>query len=335
MNNKVKVLSVLMLLCATLFVSSCGNDSNASAVQRESAMTEFRAIADSIIDKETFLYFTDPHLLGYDNQFSEAVKSRFVSSFYPVGELFNLLPLNFCLCGGDWLTGGDTQEVAAEKLLYADSQMKQLFNGKYYKMFGNHDTNYQGIVSVTNSTRGDFSREFIDKTYFSETGSAYYSFDGRNTSFFILDSWLDWTPEMNDYRWEQLNWLATQLKDNRNQHKVIGMHMYYNEGQAVPMSEKLTDICDAFNLRQTISVNGREYDFSQSVGKIHLIISGHNHVDGIHYVGRNGDIPVVRTCTFMKDNMPTFDLCVLDYESGYLHMIRVGTGEDRTVKLAM
>lgn len=336
MKNKEKVLSALLFFwCPTLFVSSCESDSNGRDVQKEEAITAFRAKADSVIDKVTFLYFTDPHLLSYGNQFTDAIKSKFVSSFSPVGELFNILPLNFCLCGGDWLTDGDTQEVAAEKLLYADSQMKQLFGGKYYKMFGNHDTNYQGTVSETDPTRGDFSRDFIDKTYFSETGSAYYTFNAKSTSFFILDSWLDWTLQMDDYRWEQLNWLATQLKDNRYQHKVIGIHMYYNEGQAVPMSEELTDICDAFNLRQKISVNGREYDFSQSVGKIHLIISGHNHVDGLNYVGHNSDIPVVRTYAFMKDNKPTFDLCILDYDNGYLHMIRVGTGENRKVKLAI
>lgn len=335
MKKKEIVLSVQLLLCATLFVSSCESDSDEWDVQRESTIAAFRAKTDSIVDKETFLYFTDPHLLSYDNQFSEAIKYNFESSFSPVGELFNILPLNFCLCGGDWLNAGDTQEVAAEKLLYADSQMKQLFSGKYYKMFGNHDTNYQGLVSETDSTRGVFSRDFIDKTYFSETGSAYYTFDGRNTSFFILDSWLDWTLQMDDYRWEQLDWLSNQLKNNRCQHKVIGIHMYYNEGQTVPMSEVLMDICDAFNLRQTISVNGREYDFSESVGKVHLIISGHNHVDGLNYVGRDGEIPVVRTCAFMKDNTPNFDLCVLDYDTGYLHMIRVGTGENRKVKLAM
>ena len=111
--------------------------------------------------------------------------------------------------------------------------------------------------------------------------------------------------------------------------------MYYKEGQAVPMSELLTDICDAFNFRQVIAINGNEYDFSQSAGKIHLIISGHSHVDGINYVGNHSDIPVVRTCDFMKGGTPDFDLCILDYDSGYLHMIRVGNGENRKVKLAM
>ena len=326
---------ILLLLCAVLFMSSCNDTSDEWDVNTEKAINTFTEINESIIDKETFVYFTDPHLLGNGNLFNNAIKSRLASSFVPVGELFEHLPLNFALCGGDWLIDGDTQKVAAEKLLYADAQMKQLFDGRYYKMMGNHDTNYQGKVSGTDSSRGDFSRDFIDKSYFSETGSAYYTFDGKCTSFFILDSWLDWTTEMNDYRWEQLNWLANQLKNNRSQHKVIGIHMYYNEGKAVPMSELLTDICDAFNLRQAIAINGCEYDFSQSAGKIHLIISGHNHADGMNYVGRQGDIPVVRTCAFMKGGTPDFDLCILDYDSGYLHMIRVGTGGDRKVKLAM
>lgn len=333
MKNKEKVLSALLFfLCPTLFVSSCESDSNGRDVQKEEAITAFRAKADSVIDKVTFLYFTDPHLLSYGNQFTDAIKSKFVSSFSPVGELFNILPLNFCLCGGDWLTDGDTQEVAAEKLLYADSQMKQLFGGKYYKMFGNHDTNYQGTVSETDPTRGDFSRDFIDKDYFSETGSAYYSFIEGNTEFYILDSGIDWNTELDDYRTEQLQWLSKQLEKSDCLHKAIGIHMFYNDVPVItPMAEELISICTAFNSRTHYKIDDDEYDFSDSRGVIHFVISGHCHAGFTEIVQ---GIPVIGTTCFYKETHP-FDICILNYNTGYLDMIRVGEGEDRNVEMYM
>lgn len=282
---------------------------------------------------ESFLYFTDPHLLLYFDIFDDELKSNLVSFFLLPKEVYDYLSLDFCLCGGDWLNHKDSQAVAKEKLIYADKYMKTLF-GNYHKIMGNHDTNYQGVVSNDNTTRGDFPRSFIDGEYFSETGSAYYSFVGEETKFFVLDSGLDWKAAMDEYRWEQVRWLANQLLLDDNDHLAICIHMFYSLGELVPMSKQIVSLCDAFNSRQEISINGQLFDYSESKGTIHFILSGHNHEDVVTYVGRNQSLPSVQTCNFgILKTSPTFDICLIDYTKGLLNMIRVGKGESRQIDL--
>ena len=282
-------------------------------------------------ENEAFIFFTDPHLLGYNNVFSDSEKSILRSYFITMKEVYDKLLLSFCLCGGDWLNSGDTQEMAKYKLLYSNDQLKRLF--KYYKIFGNHDTNYQGVVSSNDYSRGDLSKDFIDNDYFSETGSAFYSFSIKGTTFYILDSDLDWSVNMDDYKWKQIKWLAENLYEKRTQHIVIGIHMFYRRGSIIPMSEELVKLCDAYNNNQSYSVDGIDYNYLQSHGKIHTIISGHSHRDSVSFVGSNLDIPVIQTLNFTQDNRGNFDICVLDYNTGYLEMIRIGKGNDRRVKI--
>ncbi len=298
------------------------------------AVERFRELTKSCSVDETFLFFTDPHLLKSYDQFGNTVKKNLVSSFSTSKEVYDLLSLKFCLCGGDWLNSGDSQSVAMEKLLYADSIMKSIFS-RYYKIMGNHDTNYQGIVSPEDSSRGDLSRAFIDKVYFSETGSAYYSFKGNKTLFYVLDSGLDSRPKMDEYRWEQLLWLADQLLSYDYEHQIICLHMFYRLGKLVPMSEFLIQLCEAYNSKCSISLNGVEYDYSSTYGTIHVILSGHNHLDEIAYVGENGDIPVIQTCNFCNNGSFSFDICLLDYRNHSLDLIRVGNGDNRQVQLRM
>ena len=134
-----------------------------------------RSVLGRSEENVAFLFFTDPHLLGSNNKFSDSEKSRLVDSFAEMKVLYDKLPVSFCLSGGDWLNNGDTQDMAKEKLLLADDEMKEMFPS-YFKIMGNHDTNYQGIVSDDDISRGDLSREWVDNEYYSETGSAFFSF---------------------------------------------------------------------------------------------------------------------------------------------------------------
>ena len=281
---------------------------------------------------EAFLFFTDPHLLGAGNKFNQKLKNHFLASFDVAKELYDKIPLTFCLCGGDWLNSGDSQEMAKEKLLFADKQMKAMFSN-YHKIMGNHDTNYLGIVSTYDTERGDLPREFIDKEYFSETGSAYYSFVGERTRFYVLDSGLDWNLAMDDYRWEQLEWLAKQLAETTDEHLALCIHMFYSGGKITPMSELLVDLCEAFNVRRVISLNGNTYDYSSRTGHIHFILAGHEHIDNLSFVGKDGNLPVVLTCNYTNGSYNSFDIGILDYNDNVLEMIRVGKGDGRRVKL--
>lgn len=275
-----------------------------------------------------FLFFTDPHNLSYGNSFGDDVKSDFVSSFSKALKLYDELGLDFCLSGGDWLDSGDTQYVAKQKLLYADNWMKTHF-GYYYKMMGNHDTNYQGIVSTDNTSRGDFSRSFIDNEYFNECHSAYFSFVSNVTRFFILDSELD-RGVIDNYKNEQLMWFASELENNHFEHIAIGIHMFYNDVPYITVfGRQIANLCDSYNQRREYQISDRQFDFSESTGVIHFILTGHCHVDFVETIN---NIPIIGSAKFMRDDRP-FDIVLIDYSSGCIDLIRVGDGDDRHVTL--
>ena len=75
---------------------------------------------------------------------------------------------------------------------------------------------------------------------------------------------------------------------------------------------------------------GVQYVISNVIGKIHVVLAGHTHEDCLR---TDFSVPCVVTTQFMKNDNPTFDLCLLDYDNGYLEMIRVGEGVNRKVKL--
>lgn len=324
---------ILILQCIPLFVCCEKQEEITEGIVSE----EIREVADKYKEMEregrislSFLFFTDPHLLDIEPYSRIILQDRLANSFPTAKEIYNYLHLSFCLSGGDWLVSGDSQSLAKEKLLLTDMYLKETFPC-YYKMMGNHDTNYQGYVSGEDNSRGDLDREWVNKVYFSETGSAYYSFQSHQTTFYILDSDLDWNVEMDDYKWSQIKWLANSLTEEENEHVVIGIHMFYCSDQIVPMSEEIVKISEAYNNRNILNVEDKEYDFSNAQGKIHFILSGHEHKDAIDYVGSN--IPVIRTVNYVRDGQYNFDICILDYTTGYLSMIRVGNGTNRTVKI--
>lgn len=322
-----------IVLC--FFLISCDRFETISkdglSVDAKNACDSFNKFAKHCTIDESFLFFTDPHLVGTLDVFDLAVQNHMKESFGVAKEIFDALPLSFCLCGGDWLRSGDTQETAKKKLLFADGYMKYLFY-PYYKMMGNHDTNYQGVVSTENNERGDLPRDFIDNEYFSETGSAYYSFSGASTRFFVIDSGLDWTTSMDEYRWEQIIWLANQLLEIECEHMALCLHMFRIDN-ITPMSKLIVELIDAYNTNKSIALNGKDYDYSNAKGKLHFILSGHNHEDSIIYVGDNNNIPVIQTCNYTKDGTNSFDVCVVDYNESVLNLIRVGYGRDREIRL--
>ena len=332
---------IIVCLSATL---SCSQEELSIVVERDNQTClpeelkpyadSFRRSYESCDGKEAFLFFSDPHLLNTNGEFNQADQHRIKTFFAPLKALYDELPLSFCLCGGDWLNNGDTQSAAMLKLLYIDGQMKNCFS-HYYKMMGNHDTNYQGVVSSDDLSRGDLPYSFINDDYFSDFGRAYYSFKGENTVFFILDSGLDWETQMDSYRWEQIVWLAEQLLRNKEEHIVIGFHMFFNgkvaNNNPMPFSNEVVSLCSAFNKRGRYKNGDRDFSFSDAFGKVHIILAGHNHID---FVKEFNGIPCVGIAKLIKDGVPTYDLCLVNYDLCTIQMFRVGSGNNRTVILA-
>ena len=324
-----------------LFVGSCesigddGKDNKSADEALIPFIESFMSCYEPIKEKEAFLFFSDPHLVGHSNVFGNYEKSFFNNAFESMRVLYEALPFSFCLCGGDWLKNKDTQEVAKWKLEYADSKMKEWFPS-YYKMLGNHDTNYQGVVSPDDASRGDLPYDYINSVYFKETGNAYYTIKGENTLFVVIDSGIDWETALDDYRKQQIEWLSQLLYTNTEQHIVIGMHMFLNgkveNKRLMPMSREIVRLCGAFNRRETFVLETNNYDFSIAKGKVHFIICGHNHVD-FEYL--EGDVPCVGITNLITNNQPSYDLCIIDYDKGCLDMIRVGEGQNRQIPFTL
>ncbi len=292
----------------------------------------FMSQYNSVHDKETFIFFSDPHLLGNDNSFTLQERIFFESSFNSMKCLYDKLPIDFCLCGGDWLNSKDTQDAAIRKLQFANEKMKDWFP-RYYKILGNHDTNYQGIVSADNSSRGDLPDSIINNVYFNDTGSAFYFFKVKQTLFIILDTGIDWQTSINEYRKQQIEWLSQLLLVSKESHIVIGMHIFYNVYDTIktrtPMSLEVMGLCNAFNKREVYESNYLTCDFTNAHGIVHFILCGHNHVDFEYY---ENDIPCIAITKFISDGKPSFDLCMIDYDNGYLETVRIGTGENRHIR---
>lgn len=266
---------------------------------------------------ESFIFFTDPHLSGLSNEHIRAALEQ-LSSYYHEGDF------DFCLCGGDWLNKDESYSEAYQTLDYVTGTADELFSGCYYTVVGNHDSNYQGSSRL--------SQQVINDLLFGEGKKAYYAFETEKTNWMVFDTGIDWESDMTEYRWEQLEWFASELKANMKQHIMVALHIFCNSSTVQPFAENIMALSETFNRRGTIVLNDESYDFSDVTGKIACFLCGHNHVDIVY---DTYSIPVICTTNFMKDKVYTFDLCHLDWKSEKLIMKRIGFGEDRQVNLVI
>lgn len=294
---------------------------------------EFNSLINGKTTVEKFLWFTDPHLCeGADWQAEFETYKKHLKACY------DATPTTFAVCGGDWLGNGDTQAEACFKLGFIEGQMTSIFRDKYYPVVGNHDTNYQGVLTEGASA----NTGLLDKTTIRNLWvrdykilSPVYSFDGENTRFFVFDSELDWDLSMNDYKIEQLFWFCEELAKMRDGNVVAFIHIYYNydgtSNQTSEMGKKITEIANAFNERSSYTLmEGLSFDFSNTGGKFRFVLAGHNHGDSVTI---EDNIPVILTTDTRDNGTPTFDLCLADYDNNKLHLCRVGSGESRVVDI--
>lgn len=296
-------------------------------------VAEFASLYKNTGKIDSFLYFTDPHLLSVGD--TTKFYDKFVNYTEVLGEFYNRTPTTFVLCNGDWLEWNDTQENALYKLSIMTGQMKKLFGENYYPAFGNHDNNYQG-----DKTNGEptLSNSVIKNVMFPFQNSMYYRFEGQTGSFYVLDSGSDQSSAMTDYRWEQIDWLANDLKTSDKQYSAISMHIIWGSAgtnmlttDITPFATNVNTIIEAYNNRSIITLNSIEYDFTGCSGKVYFIIGGHGHVDNVDT--ENYAVPMILTLAMYYGTSPSFDMVLVDWEGGALNMVRVGTGENRTISI--
>lgn len=281
---------------------------------------------------ESFLFFTDPHLVGLKPHEAEMHEYIKVLKTY-----YDATPTAFVVCGGDWLEDEQTIEEACYKLGYSDSFMRANFD-HYYCVAGNHDDNSYGVDDTGVKYTGTLPHETVRMLIAKREENLYYSFDGDTTKCYILDSASTSDAAMTDYKWGQIAWLAEKLKADDAPNSAIFIHAGFrrlgaeaHQRTLAAMANNLTLLCSAYNNGSTVTLNGVTYDFTECSGCMRFILSGHMHnADGAEI--HNG-IPVISTYDMRMGNTPTFDLCVADYDNNVIHMHRVGSGSDRSVPL--
>jgi len=276
-------------------------------------------------DIQSYLFLTDTHSFGYLHE-----EYSFREKLYEIEAVYKNSPTSFVISGGDWANQGATQEEACIILGKLDAITSSTFD-RFYHVLGNHDTNYQGLYNYGSELKtGELINNTVPNLLFRDYGRSYYSFESGNTKNYVLDTGLDWTPEMSEYRWEQVDWLAESLLLDDAPHSTVFMHIGWDtyEHDLVPMTDEVTKIANAYNTRAIITSNDVPYDFSACTGTFSYVMTGHMHED---YNALINDIMVVTSI----DNRTSqgFDLCLADYSEGKLYLMRIGQGKNRTIDI--
>ena len=324
-RNDVEYASTLQDFYSTKAIKSDNFDSQ---IKKYSAL-----LRNGSANTEQFLFFTDPHTMG------GSATNEFELGLGTVEKAFNKTPTDFVLCGGDWLQNSDTQDEACYKLGVIDASMRKKFGNKYYPIIGNHDTNYQGVDDNGKENNGRLSQNTLKNLWFREYGSAYYTFKTLNSRFYIFDTETDWDGAMSEYRWKQVDWFASELKENDDLHTVIGLHIFTNQTKEIlqqnvvpqQLALNVTLIAKAYNNKERTTINDKIYDFTNCHGKVEFLICGHSHYDAEF---KYNNIPIIITTNAGYDQNATFDLCYVDYDEKKIKLIRIGQGDDRDIDIS-
>ena len=294
---------------------------------------------------ESLIFFTDPHLCT-----SLDFKPSFASTLDRIKAVYNSIPVSTCVCGGDWISTGNTKENAVSLLGKIDCAMRSRFK-KYINVLGNHDTNYMGYEYGESGGNRDEAANCIltNKTpsnlWYRNHGRNYFTVDGDCTKFYVFDTGIDdwhyvygignvddWYTQVlgmtvTEYKNEQIDWFAKSLWEDDPERCAFLLHVGSSKYVATSFVNNITSIAKAFNDKTSITYNNITYDFSETTGHLYFALAGHAHVD-MQYVAN--DIPVVLTVDLAAKDAPTeeirpaYDLVLADYGANKLRLVRVG-----------
>jgi hypothetical protein len=304
-----------------------GAVTDGSTVVNKDLIKDFAALFAESNNVEPFIFFTDPHLCQYEGEGWRAEFDEYMST---LKAYYNESAVTRVFCGGDWLGGNIANaKDACYRLGLADAKMREYFEEPHC-IRGNHESNFE-----YSSTNAILNRATIKNLMFRKEGKTYYTVDGDNSKFFVFDTQDEPSSLYDtDYAMEQQIWFAESLKNNTAENIILMAHRFYigtvEDAAVLPFTEQIMDIAIAYGDRDTISINGTTYDFSDAVGSVKCLLAGHSHADQVRTLN---DIPVVLTTHFRDGGTPTFDMCLADYDNSKLHLVRIGTGESRTVDI--
>lgn len=288
---------------------------------------EYSSLFNNTENVESFLYYTDPHLAQFTG---DAWRDEFITFTNQLKKVYDETPVSRVFCGGDWLGNSELQTEACYRLGLVDATMRSMFT-EYHSVLGNHDTNYQGKLDV-NSERGTgrLGQGTIRNLLYRREGKPYYKVKSSQTTFYVIDTQIE-GESITAYGYEQAHWFATELLSETGNIAVLPHIIYYNTSYLVqPLTALILQIAQAYNNRQSITVNGITYNFASGQGKVRYCIGGHIHEDKTTTLY---GIPCVITTHMRDGGVPTYDLCLANYDTNKLHLVRVGTGQKRIVDI--
>ena len=145
---------------------------------------------------------------------------------------------------------------------------------------------------------------------------------------------------------EQIRWFIDLLNETPRDwgvivcgHIPITTHLKWSHTRALIFG----DLIEAYNRRSKIDFESIHADFTAAEGRILLNVCGHGHIDDLYvsptdciYVethcesvhNNNGGSPYPREAGTVTETV--LDVCILDRDTGKLHLVRYGAGKDRT-----
>lgn len=299
-------------------------------------VNKYASLLSSKHDIESFMFFTDSHILGGGGKIW---RSKLESILTTMGTVYNTAPVDFCIFGGDAITGNSsyystiTPAQCVSYLSYNDKMSRTIFgNDTYLPMVGNHDMNYLGTAEI--------STQDIVNASFRKWGRAYYKYKANTSTIFVLDTGKnhidgDYDVPMDVYKWKQIDFLGKALAEDDPEHSIIAMHIIRNNKAPQPnfqMFIQANELCGAYNAHGTITLNNVEYDFSNCTGRVEFFLGGHLHSDA-YDIFENGIPCIMRANLSNGDVVPTYDLVLCDWYVRTVTFYRIGNGDSITVDL--
>lgn len=287
---------------------------------------------------ECFVFFTDYHT-GTD---SGNGCSFYIWTATQMKKLSGAFPVSFVLSGGDVFQRSTsvTKTSATRSLVQFTNVFNDVFPGRFYQLYGNHDNNY-----YTTAAGNTLTRETVNAIMFANTGSPYYKIVRPNSVTYTFDSEQNrvgnnYNVPMNAYKWQQLDWFARDLAANNPQHVIMAMHTILNNNTGTPefmFFTELHSVAVAFNNHTTITKNGITYDFTSCTGRVEFILGGHIHSSDYDFI-KDGICCIIRATAMVETdkllNEPKFDVMICEWTTRHLKIYGYGGFNSVDIDLA-
>lgn len=246
---KTKLLSSIVIVLATLLISSC-NKSGEAVAEDENAFS--------------FAFLTDIHVQpekDADKGFKMAI------------DTLNKLKPDFVITGGDLIMDALGQtEARADSLYDMYDELSALIEVPVYNTMGNHE-----VFGFYESSGVDRSHPLYgEKMYEERLGDRYYAFNHKGWRFYILDS-VDEREEGTGYYGhvddEQIEWLKEDLKSVDPETPIaLSVHIPF-----ITIQTQLVNGSTAPNSDGLVITNARDVLLLFQEHNLRLALQGHLH----------------------------------------------------------